>query len=61
MDFDMISTKRDMQSYVEAAMAISRDSSQSKEPSTIMGSISFSSLLDNAIKVELLKGRTQSV
>lgn len=55
MNIDAMSNQRDMRYYVESAMAISRESDQDDSQSSIISSISFSSMLENAIKVELLK------
>ncbi|MCR5670253.1 MAG: hypothetical protein K6G10_04545 [Butyrivibrio sp.] len=57
MNIDAMSAKRDMRFFVEAAMAVSKDTDQNDPPSAIVSSISFSSMLENAIKLELLKGK----
>ena len=57
MNVDAMSKKKDMRAFVEAAMAMSKDSKENETPSTIISSISFSSMLENAIKLELLKGK----
>ncbi len=59
MNIDAMSSKRDMKFYVEAALAASQGSDRDETPSAIISSISFSSLLDNAIRVELLKDSEQ--
>lgn len=56
MNIDAMSTKRDMRFFVENAMALSKDPNEKETQSTIVSSISFSSMLENAIKMELLKG-----
>jgi hypothetical protein len=50
-----MSTKRDMRFYVETAMTLSKETGDKDFPSAIISSISFSSMLENAIKMELLK------
>ncbi len=55
MNIDTMSNKRDMRFFIEAAMATQKDSGDKENPSTIISSISFSSMLENAIKMELLK------
>ncbi len=55
MNIDTMSTKRDMRFYVETAMALSKEAGEKDFQSAIISSISFSSMLENAIKMELLK------
>ncbi len=55
MNIDTMSTKRDMRFYVETAMTLSKETGDKDFPSAIISSISFSSMLENAIKMELLK------
>lgn len=55
MNIDTITNKRDMSFFVEAAMATPKDFGEKESPSTIISSISFSSMLDNAMRIELLK------
>ncbi len=58
MNIDAMSVRRDMRSYVEAAMAMQRDPAEKDSPSTIINSISFSNMLENALRMELLKGQS---
>lgn len=55
MNINAMPVRKDMRSYVEAAMAIGRDQSHEEAPSAILSSISFSTMLENALKIELLK------
>ena len=55
MNIDTITNKRDMRFFVEAAMTTSKDFGEKESPSTIISSISFSSMLENAMRIELLK------
>ena len=55
MNIDTMTTKRDMRFFVEAAMATPKDFGEKESQSTIISSISFSSMLENAIRMELLK------
>ena len=55
MNIDAMTTNRDMRFYVEAAMAMTNNTSPEDPPSAIISSSSFSSMLENAIKMELLK------
>ncbi len=55
MNIDALTSRRDMKFFVEAAMAMTNESGQEDTPSAIISSISFSTMLENAIKMELLK------
>ena len=55
MNIDAMTEKRDMRFFVEAAMAMTNEPGQKDTPSAIISSISFSTMLENAIRMELLK------
>ena len=56
MNMDLLSLRNDRNRYVRPAQSTSREFGLDKERSSIVKTVSFSAMLENALKAELRKG-----